>query len=231
LLQYPELSPVVSDSRVLGGSLFKTISTLIFSLALAGTAEASFIVGNGPPDQSGGSDMNAFLEADNFAILAPTTISQIHFWTDQVDSTDYAGSTYWAIYSDASGIPGSPLFSGTPVLTGTDDGAGAFSLEQFDYTIPVNITLGVGAYWLVLHNGPTNAIPTTTFYWAWESGVSGNSQSDDLSLPTSWAANDSALAFQLTGDPASAPEPATTCLVGGGLLAAWLARRKLIAKS
>jgi PEP-CTERM motif len=208
--------------------LFRTICIAVCSLALAGAAEASFLVGNGPPDQSGASDLNAFLEADSFVLGSAVGISQIQFWTDQVDSTDYAGSTFWAIYSDSSGIPGSALLSGTPVLTGTDDGAGAFGLEQFDYVIPVNFSLSAGTYWLVLHNGPTNVIPATNFYWAWESGVSGNSQSDDLSLPTNWAANDAALAFQIT---AAVPEPATMWLMGGGLLAAWLARRKLSAKS
>jgi hypothetical protein len=201
----------------------------VCSLALAGTAEASLVFGNGPPDQSGASDMNAFLEADSFVVGSSVNITQIQFWGDQVDSTDYAGSTYWGIYTDASGVPGSALFSGNPVLTGTDNGAGAFGLEQFAYQFAVNVSVGPGTYWLVLHNGPINTIPTTDFYWAWESGVAGNSQSSDLSLPTNWAANDAALAFQLTGT--ATPEPASMCLVGGGLLAALLARRKLSRRS
>lgn len=207
--------------------MLKTIGTVIFSLALAGTARATFIVGNGPPDQSGGSDMNAFLEADSFVLLNASHVSNIRFWSLQVDSTDYAGSTFWAIFSDASGVPGSPLFSGSRVLTGVADGNTAFGMNEFRYQFPVSFDLSAGTYWLVLHNGPPNTQPATNFYWAWASD-SGNSQSDDLSLPLNWVGNDAALAFQIA---AQAPEPATTCLVGGGLLAAWLARRKLTAKS
>jgi hypothetical protein len=116
-------------------------------------------------------------------------------------------------------------------LTGTATGNTTFGLNEFSYQFVVSFTLSPGTYWLVLHNGPTNTIPSTNFYWAWESGVSGNSQSQDLSVPSPWVANDAALAFQLTSDLTAVPEPASMCMVGSGLLAAWLARRKLSARS
>jgi hypothetical protein len=111
---------------------------------------------------------------------------------------------------------------------GIATGNTAFGLNEFSYTFGVNFTLAPGTYWLVLHNGPVNTIPATQFYWAWQSGISGNSKSQDLAVAGSpWVANEAELAFQLTG---FTPEPASALLVGGGLLAAWLARRKLKAR-
>jgi hypothetical protein len=206
--------------------LFKYSHVAILAVGLAGLVQSATI-GNGPPNQTGGSDLNGFLEADKFVVAAPLSITNIQFWSLQVDPTDYAGSTYWAIYTNAAGSPGSAVASATPVLTGVADGNTTQGLNEFAYSFPVNVSLTSGTYWLVLHNGPTNAQPSTTFYWAWQLD-SGTSKSMDLSVPGSpWAGNDANLAYQLT----VTPEPASICLVGSGLLAAFLARRKLIGRT
>src|SRR5258708_3322802 len=120
--------------------LFKHIQVAIFALALAGTAQSATI-GNGPPNQTGGSDLNGFLEADTFTLASSTTISQISFWTLQGSLADYAGSTYWAFYSNAAGSPGSAITSATPVLTGVATGNTTLGLNEFAYQIPVNVSL------------------------------------------------------------------------------------------
>jgi PEP-CTERM motif len=207
--------------------LLKVICLTVFTLALAGTAEATILF-SAPPNQSGGSDLNAFLEGDSFVLAAPSIILQVEFWSLQADASDYSGSIYWEIDSNNSGVPGTAIDSGTPTPTGTPTGNTAFGLNEFVYQWNVNTILAPGTYWLVLHNGPTNTIPSTTFYWEW-SADTGNSQSQDLSVAPAWVANDAALAFELDG--IVTPEPASICLMGSGLLAAWLARRKLGART
>lgn len=213
------------------------VSVSILALGLVGSAHAA-IIGNGPPNQTGGSDLNAFLEADNFTLAGSNTITQIKYWTLQNTLADYAGTTDWGFYTDASGVPGTALFSGNTMATGVATGNTTQGLNEFAYTFAVNVVLGPGNYWLVLHNGPSNNIPNTMYYWAWSSDT-GNSQSMDVvqmvnapvigpnppSTPP-WTGNFTELAFQLT----TVPEPASMALVGGGLFAAWFVRRKIAVK-
>src|SRR5664279_3077581 len=92
-------------------------SCVFLAVALVGSANASFI-GNGPPNQSGGSDLNEYLEADNFTLATAANIAKVQYWSVQSDSTDYAGTTDWFFYSDASGVPGALIASGNTVATG-----------------------------------------------------------------------------------------------------------------
>jgi PEP-CTERM motif-containing protein len=220
--------------------LFKNtfVAVSMLALGLAGSAHAA-IIGNGPPNQTGGSDLNAFLEADNFTLAGSNTITQIKYWTLQNTLADYAGTTDWGFYTDASGVPGTALFSGNTMATGVATGAMTQGLNEFAYTFAVNIVLGPGNYWLVLHNGPSNNIPNTMYYWAWSSDT-GNSQSMDVMQmvaapvpgpnPPTWSGNFTELAFELTATPTVVPEPASMALVGGGLFAAWFVRRKIAVK-
>jgi hypothetical protein len=216
--------------------LFKNtiLAVSLVAFGLSGSAQAATI-GNGPPNQTGGSDLNAFLEADNFTLSASFTITQIKYWSLQNTLADYAGTTDWGFYTDNSGVPGTALFSGNTVATGVATGNTTQGLNEFAYTFPVNVVLGPGNFWLVLHNGPSNNIPNTIYYWAWSSDT-GNSQSMDVVQvvnapviglnPPIWSGNFTELAFELT----TVPEPASMALVGGGLFAAWFVRRKIAAK-
>ena len=199
------------------------IGTFVLVLLTGVMAHASVIVSQ-PPDQSGGSDMNAFLEADTFTI-APASVEwrQLTFWALQSSPADYTGSIDWAFYSDLSGAPNTSLFSGNASPVGTVTGNTALGLNEYVYTLPIDVTLGTGTYWLVLHNGPSGTVPATSFYWEWSNGSAGNSVSWDIAGGGPWAGNSAALAFQLS----DAPEPVSTSLVGGGLLAAWLLRRRM----
>src|ERR1700675_1782721 len=84
----------------------RIIATALFA-GLASSAGASVVVNNGLPNQSGGSDMNEFLEADDFTLgAASTSLNLVRFWSLQVDASDYAGSIEWSIRQDATGVPG-----------------------------------------------------------------------------------------------------------------------------
>ena len=201
-------------------SLFTTLAVVM----LFSTARANTIITNGPPNSSGGSDLNAFLEADNFLVVDPSVrILEVRFWALETSPADFAGSVDWAIYSNSGVLPGVSLFSGNASATGVATGNTTLGMDEYDYRFGVDVTLGTGSYWLVLHNGPSNAQPATNFYWAWSSD-SGNSVSQDLSVDPAWAGNSASFAFELNSSPS--PEPASLALVGGGMLAALLLRRK-----
>lgn len=195
------------------------IAVSLLTLVLAGSAQ-SVTIGNGPPNQTGGSDLNGFLEADNFSLATPSLLNQVTYWSLQTNAADYAGTTAWGIYSDAAGSPGSALFSGSAVATGVATGNTTLGLNEFMYSFSLAVPLASGNYWLVLHNGPTGTIPVTDYYWAWSSNA-GNSQSNDLLAPA-WVGNDAELAFQLTLTAASNAVPdsgRTLGLFGMGLCA------------
>jgi hypothetical protein len=195
--------------------------TFLF-LTLAGVSQAGIVVYQALPNQSGGSDMNSFLEADDVTFNTPLALTRLTFWSLQGSAADYAGSIAWSINSNiAPGVPGAALVSGsaTPVPVATVNSA--FGLNEFSYSFPISATVAAGTYWIVLHNGPTNAIPATDFFWEWSNGNSGNSQSQDLSSPGQpWLSNFAELALQVE----AAPEPSSMLLLGAGLLALGFAR-------
>jgi hypothetical protein len=195
--------------------------TVLLVLGLAMSAQASTI-GNGPPNQSGGSDLNSFLEADDFNSGANTGITHVQFWALASGLADFTGTIDWGFYTDAAGIPGAAVASGNSAATMVATGAPqTFGLDEYAVNFDVDATVSMNTvYWLVLHNGPSNTDPGTNFYWAWSSGASGNSQNQYLG-DTNWISNDAELAFQVT----AVPEPASLSLIAGGLFTGWLKRR------
>src|ERR1700675_1055828 len=112
--------------------MFKTaiIAATGLMLAFVG-AGPSPSIGNGPPNQTGGSDLNAFQEADNFTLASAMHVSQVTFWSLQANASDYAGSTDWSFNTDAAGAPGTILFSGNSVAVGVATGNSTFGLAEF----------------------------------------------------------------------------------------------------
>lgn len=199
-----------------------------FCAGLAGNACASVVVNNGPPNQTGGSDANSFLEADNFTLAAASTnLNLVRFWALQSIAADYTGSISWSINQNSGGSPGASVASGSANPLGVATGVAALGFFEFSYQFAINATLAAGNYWLVLHNGPNNAQPGGDFYWEWSSDQ-GNSMNFDLtSSPSSWTSNLAELAFQLEArDPQGVPEPATLALVVAGLAAATVRGRR-----
>ena len=85
------------------------IVTIALFAGFASTAGAAIVVNNGLPNQSGGSDLNGFLEADDFTLGATTSLNLVRFWTLQGDASDYAGSIEWSIRQSTGGpnaVPG-----------------------------------------------------------------------------------------------------------------------------
>jgi hypothetical protein len=173
------------------------------------------------PNQSGASEANNFLEADDFTLSSPARLGIVNFWTLQTSPADYAGSIAWSLRRDAAGLPGAIAASGTAAAAGATTGKSAFGFSEFSYTLSMDVTLSAGKYWIVLHNGPNNITPTTDFFLEWSNANAGNSMSQDLGLPNQpWVSNFAELALQLE----DIPEPSSMLLAGAGLLAVWLIR-------
>jgi hypothetical protein len=195
----------------------------------AGFSSAAVLYNNGLPNQSNGADLNAFLEADNFALADASLVTLIRFWTLQESLSDYAGSTEYSIRQDDGGIPGTEVAFGSFVSTQTPTGQTTLGLNEYEHVGSVNISLNAGSYWLVLHNGPSSSEPLTLFYWAFAGDQSGDSQSWELALggDAFWATNNAELAFELEGEFAPVPEPSTLVLMLSSLGAIGLIRRRM----
>lgn len=207
----------------------RSILLMIGTLTLLGSHPANAgTVYSAPPDQSGATDMNNSLVADSFTLGVPAQIAQIQFWALQDNASSYTGSIAWSINSDASGVPGSILVSGTSTPTAVPTGLTFAGSAEFVYlfSVPVTPLSASTIYWLVLHNGPTNAIPSTNMAWENSNGNSGNSQTMDLALASQpWLANFSSLAFNIL-DVSAVPEPGTMLLLSAGLAGGILLRRR-----
>jgi PEP-CTERM motif len=199
----------------------------LMGLTAAGVSRADIFY-SAPPNQSGGSDLNGFLEADDVTFVVPVVLNGLKFWSLQGTAGDYAGSIAWFINANAApGVPGASLFSGSATPVGVPTGNSAFGFSEFSYSFPIAASLGAGTYWVVLHNGPVNTLPATDFFWEWSNGNSGNSQFQDLSVPnTPWLSNFAETALQVDGVPEldGVPEPSSMLLLGTGVLALGFAR-------
>jgi hypothetical protein len=218
----------------------KSFGICLAGLLLSVTAQAGVIY-SASPNQSGGSDLNAYREADDFAIEVSSTIQQITFWALQGNANDYSGSVAWAIHNDSDGTPGAVVASGSATPAGTATGQSVADFQEYSYAFALSVSLSPGTYWLKLHNGPDFDLPTTDFFWEWSNSETGNSQSQDLSslIPSvfnspvqtaPWTSNFTELAFQVDGTVneslAGVPEPQTFLLFGAGLLALPFLRRR-----
>ena len=120
------------------------IAALSFAALTVAETSQAVVVYSAPPNQSGGSDLNEYVEADDFNVATTEQITQIMFWSFQSTPSDYAGSIEWSINANNAGIPGANFASGSAVPIGVSTGNSAFGFNEFSYTFPVNVVLAPG---------------------------------------------------------------------------------------
>jgi len=161
-----------------------------------------------------------------------STITAIDVWlADEEINNDgllgsFGGTLGWAIYSDATGKPGTLLESGSdaaPTLVDT----GRQNVSNADI-LRVRVNLGgaielpAGAYWIALHEGEWGSPADGSIVW-WVHGPSnlGSSgwQDDNEENPTTWATElvtDSAFALFVDPVYVSGFEGGSTCSWSSG---------------
>lgn len=205
------------------------------ALGMPLSVHGALIYNNGLPDHVSGDNMTEFQVAEDFAITAAANITNIRFWSIQSAAADYSGSVFWAIYNNAAGQPGS-VAQGPATVAVAETPTGfttGFGYIEYVLNIPVAFSLGVGNYWLGLHNGSlANTSPTEMLWSTTAVGIGSSGLYRDQG---SWISTGNEHAFQLDGTlqgpppppppPPGVPEPGTLALFAGGLAAALFGRR------
>lgn len=206
-----------------------TILPVTFLLAIS--AQAALIYDNGAPNSSSGNEFTQWIQAEDFTLASPANIEAIRFWAFPSGGTGYAGSITWRVYNDVAGAPGAVLYSGSAAVTPVNEGPNAFGgYTQWRFDINTGtLALGAGTYWLGLHNGPLSTTARANFYWQTTGANATSAGLEDIDPFDSggWYNNGNHHAFQLY-DAAlgEIPEPSTLALMGAGLAALSLFRRR-----
>lgn len=210
----------------------RLLCLLIVASSLCERLGATIIWDNGPPSvpASSGNEMTQWIQAEDFVLSAPVTLTGVQFW-DLQGSPGYLGSITWSIYQDTSGVPGAVLFTAnTSVVTRLATGnTSTTGLAEFSNTFAISANLVTGTYWLGLHNGPLTSTARSEFYWESTPSTVANDvhfgEQYQIATNGPWMTVLQEHAFNLSGTTAA--EPVLAGLTGAGLGAAVMLRRAL----
>lgn len=210
VLTYKERALMRIRTIVLAGGLAICIGS-----GFAVTSRAAVIFDNGAPNQSGGDEMTAYVQAEDFALSSAALLTDLHFSTfEGNEGNSWDGTLQYYFFSDNSGQPAStPFATGSAInvmraATGFVDA----DLHEFQYSIdtasPILLAAGT-PYWIGLHANQT--FDRQNIYWERSATGYGAAGLFSLGGPFGrWSTTFNHHAFQLTG--ATVPEPAAALL-------------------
>lgn len=189
-------------------------------------AQAQIVYDNGPPDHVSGNNLGFANQAEDFRLSAGQTLTDVHFWSLE-QSGAYRGSISWSILGDVGGVPGAVLASGTQGLVSRTSLGSVLGLNEYrnDFDLNVQLALGTGNYWLVLHNGSfADQGDPNEFLWETAAANATMRGQESFDNGATWGTNFNEHAFQVS----AVPEPAAVLmLLAGMVLVGSLRRRNL----
>jgi hypothetical protein len=207
-----------------------SLLTIAVLLGIPGATNAGIVYDNGGPDTHTGLPIKNWTTADDFTPAASAAIQSVGFYL-QTDAgiAGWSQSVTYAFLSDAGGVPGTVLASGTGQhVVETDSGLPWCCNSEHAYLVNFDLqnsfTANAGiTYWLQLSGATGSA---ANVYWVTTAGGSGTN-------PAFFEGGNSGgfeVAFNLSGTTlgAQTPEPAGMALAGFGLVTLALARRSLL---
>ncbi|MEO7795237.1 MAG: hypothetical protein ABIV06_10725 [Thermoanaerobaculia bacterium] len=162
-----------------------------------------------------GTDISDGVTANDFVLQTAARLGSLDAWI-----IDYSGLNNgygdkfsevfsWAIYSNSGGVPGAPLASGTDATpqiedSGLESGGAGGDLLRVRIELSPSLTLGPGAFWLVVHEGTWLSPFDSSMVFLSDSTVplgTGQYYSPNETSPGSWAQAPYESAFVLFVDP------------------------------
>ena len=131
------------------GIAFALSGTFVLAMLSTPAQAAPFLYNNGAPNQANGNEMTQWIQAEDFVLPGPTTLTSVRFW--DVEGA-YQGSIVWHIYANNVNQPGGLLASGTVSPTHVATGNSLFFGNEFQDDFAFNVALAPGTYWLGLPN-------------------------------------------------------------------------------
>ncbi len=206
-------------------------------VAFLGTSMAahSATLVNQAPDLLGGDNMSQYVVAESFSLAGTYQLTSLRFWALLGSATDYSGSVFWAVHSNAANSPGAIVASGSAAAAAVATGNSFFGVyDEYLLDVSMSFQLTAGNYWLALHNGPLTNDGFTDMYWETSStsdGLSGQFDALGDAPDLGWLDTGNEHAFLMSGrlvDDNRVPLPGSLSLALLGLLIASGLRRDAI---
>ena len=201
-------------------------------LLFAAPAAAATVYQNGDTGRNGSSSFGEFFQAHDFQIATAETLTGVTLYALDLFDEGNGLPIFYAIYADATGLPGAALSSGVSTnFTRTDlgpQGGGGNPEYRIDFRFanPVNVAAGT-RYWLGLRYGDGTE-DRAGLGWV---NVGGNNTLQGADLRNGvWNAGYNEANFLLNTGIAAVPEPAIWAMLvtGFGMAGAGLRRRRAV---